>query len=179
MDEPDREDRIIRERKFKIDFDVQFEGIDVDQELKKDSKIINQEIDEALGDFFDPFQEIDKNTIGVIQTDGKVINPPERDIVTEISIEGEKGVNWSIMASMIFIYSVISIQVGNTFEPIIAIILLIFLAGFGFTLGEIWIPREKMKMLGVTWVIISMKVLYGLAIEFRNWYIISVDGLGI
>ena len=179
MDEPDREDRIIRERKFKIDFDVQFEGIDVDQELKKDSKIINQEIDEALGDFFDPFQEIDKNTIGVIQTDGKVINPPERDIVTEISIEGEKGVNWSIMASMIFIYSVISIQVGNTFEPIIAIILLIFLAGFGFTLGEIWIPREKMKMLGVTWVIISMKVLYGLAIEFRNWNIISVEGLGI
>ena len=83
------------------------------------------------------------------------------------------------MASMIFIYSVISIQVGNTFEPIIAIILLIILAGFGFTLGEIWIPREKMKMLGITWVIISMKVLYGLAIEFRNWNIISVEGLGI
>ncbi len=179
MDEPDREDQIIRERKFKIDFDVQFKGIDVEQELKKDGKNIKQENDEALGDLFDPFKQIDENNLGIIQSDGNVINPPERDIITEISIEGERGVNWSIMASMIFIYSVISIQVGNTFEPIIAIILLIILAGFGFTLGEIWIPRKKMKMLGVTWVIISMKVLYGLAIEFRNWNMISVEGLGI
>ena len=79
------------------------------------------------------------------------------------------------MVTMIFIYSIISFQVGNTFSPYLATIILILLAGFGFTLGEIWIPNKTMEMLGVTWVIISMKVLYGLIIEFRNWDFISVE----
>ena len=32
-----------------------------------------------------------------------------------------------------------------------------------------------MSLLGVTWIIISMKVLYGLAIELRSWGIIDDD----
>ena len=177
MDEEEREDRIIRERKFKMDFDVQLEGINIEDNTLENTKIIKQEKDEALGDFFDPFEDTNDSSPGIIQKDGKIKNAPERDIVTEISIEGERSVNWSIMVAMIFIYSIISIQIGNTFDPLLATIILIFLAGFGFTLGEVWIPKEKMKMLGITWVIISMKVLYGLAIEFRNWNFISVEGL--
>ena len=177
MDEEEREDRIIRERKFKMDFDVQLEGINIEDNTLENTKIIKQEKDEALGDFFDPFEDTNDSSPGIIRKDGKIKNAPERDIVTEISIEGERSVNWSIMVAMIFIYSIISIQIGNTFDPLLATIILIFLAGFGFTLGEVWIPKEKMKMLGITWVIISMKVLYGLAIEFRNWNFISVEGL--
>ena len=177
MDEEEREDRIIRERKFKMDFDVQLEGINIEDNKLENTEIIKQEKDEALGDFFDPFEDTNDSSPGIIQKDGKIKNAPERDIVTEISIEGERSVNWSIMVAMIFIYSIISIQIGNTFDPLLATIILIFLAGFGFTLGEVWIPKEKMKMLGITWVIISMKVLYGLAIEFRNWNFISVEGL--
>ena len=177
MDEEEREDRIIRERKFKMDFDVQLEGINIEDDTLENTEIIKQEKDEALGDFFDPFEDTNDSSPGIIQKDGKIKNAPERDIVTEISIEGERSVNWSIMVAMIFIYSIISIQIGNTFDPLLATIILIFLAGFGFTLGEVWIPKEKMKMLGITWVIISMKVLYGLAIEFRNWNFISVEGL--
>ena len=177
MDEEEREDRIIRERKFKMDFDVQLEGINIEDNTLENTEIIKQEKDEALGDFFDPFEDTNDSSPGIIQKDGKIKNAPERDIVTEISIEGERSVNWSIMVAMIFIYSIISIQIGNTFDPLLATIILIFLAGFGFTLGEVWIPKEKMKMLGITWVIISMKVLYGLAIEFRNWNFISVEGL--
>jgi hypothetical protein len=45
----------------------------------------------------------------------------------------------------------------------------------GFALGELWVPRENMLLLGVTWVIISMKILYGLAIELRHWGIIGSD----
>ena len=130
-----------------------------------------------MGDLFDPFQDERDGVSGIIQKDGIIKKAPIKDIVTEISIEGERRINWSIMVTMIFIYSIISIQVGNTFSPYLATIILIFLAGFGFTLGEIWIPNEKMKMLGVTWVIISMKVLYGLIIEFRNWDFISVEVL--
>jgi len=177
MDEEEREDRIIRERKFKMDFDVQLEGINIEDNTLENTEIIKQKKDEALGDFFDPFEDTNDSSPGIIQKDGKIKNAPERDIVTEISIEGERSVNWSIMVAMIFIYSIISIQIGNTFDPLLATIILIFLAGFGFTLGEVWIPKEKMKMLGITWVIISMKVLYGLAIEFRNWNFISVEGL--
>ena len=177
MDEEEREDRIIRERKFKMDFDVHLEGINIEDNTLENTEIIKQEKDEALGDFFDPFEDTNDSSPGIIQKDGKIKNAPERDIVTEISIEGERSVNWSIMVAMIFIYSIISIQIGNTFDPLLATIILIFLAGFGFTLGEVWIPKEKMKMLGITWVIISMKVLYGLAIEFRNWNFISVEGL--
>ncbi|MFL2962740.1 MAG: hypothetical protein ACJZ46_00650 [Candidatus Thalassarchaeaceae archaeon] len=160
-----------------MDFDVQLEGINIEDNTLENTKIIKQEKDEALGDFFDPFEDTNDSSPGIIQKDGKIKNAPERDIVTEISIEGERSVNWSIMVAMIFIYSIISIQIGNTFDPLLATIILIFLAGFGFTLGEVWIPKEKMKMLGITWVIISMKVLYGLAIEFRNWNFISVEGL--
>ena len=177
MDEEEREDRIIRERKFKMDFDVHLEGINIEDNTLENTEIIKQEKDEALGDFFDPFEDTNDSSPGIIQKDGKIKNAPERDIVTEISIEGERSVNWSIMVAMIFIYSIISIQIGNTFDPLLATIILIFLAVFGFTLGEVWIPKEKMKMLGITWVIISMKVLYGLAIEFRNWNFISVEGL--
>ena len=155
MDEEDNEDRIIRERKFKIDFDVQLEGIDIKNEPSKNTEKNKQEKDEALGDFFDPFQVDQEDVSGIIQKDDKVKNAPVKDIVTEISIEGERRINWSIMVTMIFIYSIISFQVGNTFTPYLATIILIFLAGFGLTLGEIWIPNKKMKMLGVTWVIIS------------------------
>ena len=169
MDEEDNEDRIIRERKFKIDFDIQLEGIDIKNETGKNTEKMEQEKDEALGDLFDPFQDNQDDALGISQRDGRIKNAPVNDLVTEISIEGERRIHWSIMVTMIFIYSIISIQVGNTFSPYLATIILIFLAGFGFTLGEIWIPNEKMKMLGVTWVIISMKVLYGLIIEFRNW----------
>jgi hypothetical protein len=177
MDEEDNEDRIIRERKFKIDFDVQLEGVDIKNKTRENTGKTKQEKDEALGDIFDPFQVDQDGDPGIVQKDGKIKNAPVRDIVTEISIEGERRINWSIMVTMIFIYSIISFQVGNTFSPYLATIILIFLAGFGFTLGEIWIPKEKMKMLGVTWVIISMKVLYGLVIEFRNWNLISVEVL--
>ena len=169
MDEEDNEDRIIRERKFKIDFDVQLEGIDIKNETVENTEKIKQDKDEALGDLFDPFQDDRDDAAGVIQKDGKIKNAPVKDIITEISIEGERRINWSIMVTMIFIYSIISFQVGNTFSPYLATIILILLAGFGFTLGEIWIPNKRMEMLGVTWVIISMKVLYGLIIEFRNW----------
>lgn len=177
MDEEDNEDRIIRERKFKIDFDVQLEGVDIKNKTSENTGKTKQEKDEALGDIFDPFQVDQDGGPGIVQKDGKIKNAPVRDVVTEISIEGERRINWSIMVTMIFIYSIISFQVGNTFSPYLATIILIFLAGFGFTLGEIWIPKEKMKMLGVTWVIISMKVLYGLVIEFRNWNFISVEVL--
>lgn len=178
MDEEDNEDRIIRERKFKIDFNINFDNIEtnIDREIKsiKEETVVE---DDALGKFFDPFESEDLNAPGIIHQDGTVTTAPNRDIVSEISIEGERKVNWAIMVSMIVIYSIISILVGNIFDSGVSILILLILAGFGFILGEIWIPDKNMNLLGVTWVIISMKVLYGLSLELRNWGIIEVEGL--
>mgnify|MGYP006254671059 FL=1 len=83
------------------------------------------------------------------------------------------------MVSMIVVFSGVSIVAGIALDPIFAMILLILLASLGFSFGELWIPRKNLHLLGVTWVIISMKVLYGLAIELQRWNIISVEILGL
>ena len=88
--------------------------------------------DDAIGDLFDPFAEHDEDSPGRANRDGSVSSPPERDIVSQLSTEGEQRVNWILMVSMIVIYSAISIQIGRVFEAQIGTILLLFLAFFGF-----------------------------------------------
>ena len=175
-------DKIIREREFKLPSGINIDNLDVPSEaLPKENSVIDSEKkDEAIGDVFDPFSEPSEEAPGKIRKDGSVDNAPERDLVSQISIEGEERVNWVIMVSMIVLYSAISIQIGRTFDSVVGTFLLISLAAIGFGLGEIWVPRERMKLLGVTWVIISMKVLYGLALELRHWVVIGDDlSLGV
>ena len=175
-------DKIIREREFKLPSGINIDNLDVPTEMAtgENSGIYSEKKDEAIGDIFDPFSESSEDSPGKIREDGSVDNSPERDLVSLISIEGEERINWVIMVSMIVLYSAISIQIGRTFDSIIGTFLLITLAAIGFVLGEIWVPRDRMKLLGVTWVIISMKVLYGLAIELRYWEVIGDDlALGV
>ena len=170
-------DKVIREREFKLPSGINIDGLDISTEgaSKENLEKESEKMDEAIGDVFDPFSEPRGDSPGAIREDGGVENPPERDLVSQISIEGEERVNWVIMVSMIVLYSAISIQIGRTFDSMIGTLLLISLAAVGFGLGEIWVPRERMKLLGITWVIISMKVLYGLAIELRHWGVIGND----
>ncbi len=171
VDEPD--DEIIRKKEFKRSFEINFEGL----ESRESSKVNENrnENDDALGEVFDLFGESNNKTPGKINSDGSVPLEPDRDLIADISIEGEKKVNWALMVSMIFVYSAISILVGTNFEALPGTISLIFLAILGFGLGEMWVPKERMELLGVTWIIISMKVLYGLALELRQWEIIDSD----
>ena len=179
MDTDNSDDELIRKRAFKISDSIELEDILIQEEAVE--KIIHkeEEVDEALGDIFDPFAPIDKNSPGNIQEDGTVNNPPEIDIVTDLAREGEKKVNWILMASMILIFSGISIIAGIALNPLYATILLVVLALFGLTLGELWVSKNNLNLLGITWVIISMKILYGLAIELQRWDIISSELLGI
>ena len=82
------------------------------------------------------------------------------------------------MGSMILVYSAIGFQIGFVFEPLVATVSLVVLSSIGFLFGERWSKDERLRILGVTWVIISMKVLYGLSIELQRWGIIGVEGLG-
>ena len=173
MAEEDPDDSIIKERQFRLSPGTDVIDLEYHQDEVKEEEV--PEEDEALGDVYDPFVDKASRAPGAIQQDGTVASAPERDLVTELSIEGERRINWILMASMVVVYSAISIQVGRTFDPALGTLSLIFLASIGFGLGEYWVPREKMTLLGVTWVIISMKILYGLAIELRQWEVIPSD----
>ncbi len=179
MDSDEPDDRIIREQEFKRSSGVDFGDIDIPEDKET---VKAEDVDQALGEFFDPFSEPKKDPAGAVNSEGPVESPPDRDLVTVLSSDGEKRISWILMGSMIVLYSAISIQVGRAFEDqaLLGSFILIFLAIVGFGLGEIWIPRKRMVLLGVTWVIISMKVLYGLAIELRNWGVIGDDlSLGV
>ena len=171
VDEPD--DEIIRKKEFKRSFEINFEGLNSSE--SKEAIVNKNENDDALGEVFDLFGESNDETPGKINPDGSVPLEPDRDLISDITIEGEEKVNWALMASMIFVYSAISILVGTNFDALPGTISLIFLAALGFGLGEMWVPKERMELLGVTWIIISMKVLYGLALELRQWGVIDSD----
>ena len=173
MGDDESPDKVIREREFRLPSGIDIGNLDVSENVDDSKKAQKQ--DDAIGDLFDPFAGPDEDSPGRVSRDGSVSSPPERDIVSQLSTEGEQRVNWILMVSMIVIYSAISIQIGRVFEAQIGTILLLFLAFFGFGLGELWVPKERLSLLGITWVIISMKVLYGLAIELRNWGVIEND----
>ena len=181
MADGDRDDRIIREHEFRRSINIDLSDIEIperegDQEERREQ--LAKAVDEALGEFHDPFEQSNDDESGAVQRDGSVPTPPERDIVTEIAIEGERRVNWALMVSMILVYSAIGVQAGLALSPLLAAVVLVLLAGVGFALGERWVPDSPMKLLGVTWVIISMKVTYGLAIELNRWGFIGMEVLG-
>ena len=113
-----------------------------------------------------------------IKRDGTVDEPPELDTITEYAIEGEKRLHFGLMIAMVVTWSAIGAIVGTELGPVLSALGLILMAGFGFWLGEIWIPKPRMHLLGITWVIISMKLLYGLAISMSGWGWIEPIQLG-
>ena len=123
-------DKVIREREFRLPSGIDIGNLDVSENVDDSKKAQKQ--DDAIGDIFDPFAEPDGDSPGRVSRDGGVSSPPERDIVSQLSTEGEQRVNWILMVSMIVIYSAISIQIGRVFEAQIGTILLLFLAFFGF-----------------------------------------------
>ena len=173
MGDDESPDKVIREREFRLPSGIDIGNLDISENVDDSKK--SQKQDDAIGDVFDPFAEPDGGLPGSANKDGGVTSPPERDLVSQLSEGGEQRINWILMVSMIVIYSAISIQIGRVFEAQIGTILLLFLAFFGFGLGELWVPKERLRLLGITWVIISMKVLYGLSIELRNWGVIEDD----
>ena len=134
-----------------------------------------------------------------------VSDSPERDhdeaigTVHEIFVEGGGGVgptsmkpvekserraNWVLLSVMVVAYSLMSLLIGVEFEAEIAIPILLVLSIFGLFLGERWIKDPDLNLLGVAWVIISMKILYGASLELNNWSLgeilpLSIAGVGV
>jgi len=134
--------------------------------------------DEAIGQIFEVFDRESGPKPGDILQDGTVYETPELDTITEIAVQGERRLHWALMVTMIVVYSLIGWLVATALDPMLATAGLIGLATLGFILGERWIPDKGMHILGVTWVIISMKLLYGLALDAHHWGWIDTPQLG-
>ena len=163
-------DQFLKEKNFNLS-----NSIDLSKFMEKDeesdakvTKIIPEEVDEAIGEISSPFVSTESINSD-IGKDGTVNEKPDDDIITQVAKEGEYRMHWALMVTMISVYSIIGVIVGTTLEPIIALVGLFALSIFGFWLGGIWIPKKEMHVLGVTWVIISMKLLYGLALDLHHW----------
>jgi len=181
--EKEAEDEILSKRNFDKDsgvnldkFLISSDEIDIDHE--ENTEIEEAEVDVAVGEVAEIFSRGDAPSR--IKRDGTVVEPPEIDSVTEYAVEGEKRLHYGLMISMIVVWSAIGTIVGTS--PILShtfsAVGLLLMAGFGMWLGEMWIPRKSMHLLGVTWVIISMKLLYGLAISMYTWDWIGQTELG-
>ena len=163
--EKEIEDEILSKRNFEKDSGVNLDKFMIksfEEEPQEESiEVQDKEIDVAVGDVAEIFSRGDAPSR--INRDGTVESAPERDSVTEYAIEGEKRLHYGLMISMIVVWSAIGTIVGTSpiFSHTISAIGLLAMAGFGMWLGQIWIPQARMHLLGVTWVIISMKILYG------------------
>jgi len=176
-------DELLSKRDFDRAAGVNLGGFmvaDIEEEQPEpESKKIEEvkEIDEAVGEIADIFTRTDKSS--PINRDGTVDIEPEMDSVTEFAVEGEKRLHIGLLISMIVTWSAIGGIVGTTLGPTLSAVGLLSMAAFGLWLGEKWIPDRRMHILGVTWVIISMKLLYGLAISMNAWGWIDPTSLGI
>lgn len=163
---------------FIVTQDFSKEPDDADREKESETnKSKDIQTDEAMGDIGDLFSADDSNS--AINRDGTVDKKPEMDTITNIAVKGEKRLHFGLMIAMIVTWSAIGAIVGTALNPTLGAIGLLSMALFGFYLGERWIPRPEMHILGVTWVIISMKLLYGLAIDAYHWDWIDSNQLGI
>jgi len=160
MEEP-QEDDLLRERAFQRGGGLDLSGfvLNVEQapEPGEEETTEATEIDAAIGEIASPFGE-------PTSSDG-----PTDDAVTGLAVDGERRLGQGLLVAMVVAYSALAAYVGTALPPSIAAPGLLVLGGLGLWLGERWIPRPSMRLLGVTWVIISMKILYGFALDAHHW----------
>ena len=181
--EKEPEDEILSERNFQKSSGINLDNFIIqsafEDEVAEESETASEkQVDEAVGEVAEIFSRGDLPSN--INRDGTVNEAPEIDSVTEYATEGEKRLHYGLMIAMIVVWSAIGTIVGTSpiFSNTISAIGLFAMAGFGMWLGETWIPKQRMHLLGVTWVIISMKILYGLAISMYAWDWIGTTELG-
>ncbi len=91
------------------------------------------------------------------------------DTTQHLAVHGEQQLGKGLAVAMVVVWTAIGALVGTVLPPVLGAAGLLAMAAFGLVLGERWIQRDSMHLLGLTWVIISMKLLYGLALDAWRW----------
>ena len=177
------EDDVLRQKEFRrgggIDLG-QFMIRDDEEQPKNDISAPEPEQDQAIGEIASIFQGEDEQPgePGAIKRDGTVAEASAPDSVTDIAVHGERRLGYGLLAGMVLVWSVLGWVVGTALPPMIGGPLLIIMGLSGLWAGEKWIPNPAMHLLGVTWVIISMKILYGFALDVHHWGWLDASPLG-
>ena len=100
------------------------------------------------------------------------------DSTTQVAVHGEQQIGRALAVTMVVVWTAIGAMVGTVLPPLLGGAGLLAMAMFGLYLGERWIRRDSMHLLGLTWVIISMKLLYGLALDAWRWGWLDDVGFG-
>lgn len=161
------EDSILRKRSFMLEGVLELTA-DIDSGTQSPvSSEKEMGIDEAFGSIPEAFVPSKKNA------------NEENGSETSLLRQTERKISWTMMSVMVVVYSALSLLIGMVLDPLAAIPLLLLLASFGLFLGERWIGKGDMNLLGVTWVIISMKILYGTALELNRWEVGGILPIGL
>ena len=177
------EDDVLRQKEFRrgggIDLG-QFMIRDDEEQAENDVSAPAPEQDQAIGEIASIFQGEDEqpDEPGAIKRDGTVAEASAPDSVTDIAVHGERRLGYGLLAGMVLVWSVLGWVVGTALPPMIGGPLLIIMGLSGLWAGEKWIPNPAMHLLGVTWVIISMKILYGFALDVHHWGWLDASPLG-
>ena len=179
------EDEVLRKKNFDRGM-----GVDLDRfliatpqpepEIGEEESVEVVETDAAIGEIADFFSaaNTERNEPGVVKRDGTVDAPAAEDSVTDIAVHGERRIGFGLLVGMVLVWSVLGWVVGTALPPLLGGPLLIIMGLSGLWAGEKWIPMPRMHLLGVTWVIISMKILYGFALDAHHWGWFDASPLG-
>ncbi|DAC70344.1 MAG TPA: hypothetical protein D7I12_02140 [Candidatus Poseidoniales archaeon] len=161
------EDSILRNRSFMLEgmLELTAEVDSGSHDVVSSEK--EEDIDEAFGAIPDAFVQSENIGDGGSGAEAAFLRQSERKI------------SWAMMSIMVIVYSALSLLIGLVLDPLAAIPLLLLLASFGLFLGERWIGKGELNLLGVTWVIISMKILYGTALELNRWEVGGLLPIGL
>ena len=177
-------DEVVRKRDFQ-----RAQGVDINSFMVKQDPEESPENpppstpeseDIAVGEITSLFSsgKEERHLPGAVQSDGSVGSPPGMDSVTDLAVHGEKRLSFGLLVAMVLTWSAIGAIVGTVLPEIPSGLGLLAMGLFGLYLGERWIPNPNMRLLGVTWVIISMKLFYGLAIDAWHWGWFDVSPYG-
>ena len=156
---PSEEDDVLREQSFKRPTGLNLDSFMVstpenDEEVAQEAAAptVSKPSDAAVGEVRD-FFTMEEATETVA------------DPTTELAVHAEQTIGKGLAVAMVVVWTAIGALVGTVLPPMLGGLGLLLMAGVGLYLGERWIQRQSMHLLGITWVIISMKLLYGLALD--------------
>ena len=153
---------VLREKEFNRGGGLDLGAFMVEQPVTQAKTPVKDEAekprDDAVGDMGELFSMKDTEE-----------SPEESDSVSNLAVHGEQQLGRGLMVAMVVVWTAIGTLVGTVLSPVISAVGLLSMALVGLYLGERWIRRSSMQLLGITWVIISMKLLYGLALDAWSW----------
>ena len=165
---PADEEDILRQKKFKRATGLNLNAfmlndVTADEPLPPSLSAEEEitEADAAVGELGELF---------TVQPSHQTSTPPST------TMAAEQQIGRGLAVAMVVVWTAIGALVGTVLPATISAVALLTMAVVGFALGERWMKRDAMHLLGLTWVIISMKLLYGLALDLWRWG--WLDGIG-